>query len=101
MAGSIKLAFLAVRPLAEGACKAAGFEAGGTAVAAVAGFLEQRFADHSKELTEALHKAHDRAWTAVELSLAGDSWWQSVKSRLATGDQRGFGDQVRAFIQQV
>src|SRR5437763_10810922 len=84
------LSALALRQLLEGACKAAGFEAGAAAVEVVVGALARRFTDHSQKLTRALLRANERAWRALELALAGDSWWGRVKVALARREGQGF-----------
>src|SRR5207302_1417239 len=35
---------------------------------------------------------------ALEVALAGDSWWDRVKAVLAKGDEQAFRRQVRAFL---
>src|SRR5439155_11055189 len=94
---AVRLAAVAVRPLAAGAADAAGLPGG----SAVVDFLAQRFTDHSQRLNRALGQAHDRAWTAIELSLAGTSWWERCRARLAAAEDRAFREQVQAFLTQV
>ena len=48
--------------------------------------MSQRFSDHSKQLTRALERANDRAWRAVEVALAGRSWWDACKLTLRAVD---------------
>ncbi len=92
------LSALALRQLLEGACKAAGFEAGAGAIEAVVGTLARRFTDHSQRLTRALLRANERAWRALELALAGDSWWDRVKVALARREDQAFREEVTAFL---
>src|SRR6516162_4762000 len=92
------LSVLAVRSLFEGFCKSIGFEAGGAAADAAVKFLGNRFTDHSARLTEALARANEGAWRALELSLAGDSWWDKVKLTLARREDQVFREQVGAFL---
>jgi hypothetical protein len=93
------LSALAFRHVLGGLCRAAGVEAGGTAVEAVVGALGRRFTDHSRHLSSALGKANAGAWCALEVALAGDSWWDRVKGALARAEDRAFRDQVTAFLQ--
>ena len=101
MAISLKVTALAIKPLAQGACKVMGLAAAEAGVAAVTDLLSHRFTDHSQNLHRALQKAHDRAWKAIEMSLAGDSWWQSVRTRLAPAEERALQQQIVRFLQQT
>jgi hypothetical protein len=92
------LSVLALKQVVDGACKAFGFVAGASLGDAVGGFLAQRFLDHSRSLGEALGRACDRSWKALELALAGESWWDRVKQTLSGGDERAFRQQVQAFL---
>src|SRR5262245_28577019 len=89
------LSLLALRPVLEGAFRAVGLDAGADAAV---GFLAGRFTDHSARLTAALHKANANAWRALELALAGDSWWDRVKLTLARREDQAFREQVNAFL---
>ncbi len=93
------LSSLALRQILGGLCKAVGIEAGGSAVEAVIRLLDQRFTDHSQLLSAALHKANASAWRALEVALAGDSWWDRVKGALARAEDRAFREQVTVFLQ--
>src|SRR5262249_30175771 len=53
---------------------------------------------HSQRLTDALTRANDNAWKALEIALAGESWWDKVKLTLSRGDEQGFRKQVQAFL---
>jgi hypothetical protein len=90
---------LALQQIVDGACKALGVVAGASAGQAVAGFLEKRFSDHSRRLGEALTRAADRAWRALEISLAGESFWERIKVKLSGGEEQAFRAQVRAFLE--
>jgi hypothetical protein len=94
------LSVLAVRSLFEGFCKSIGFEAGAAADAAVK-FLGNRFTDHSARLNEALQRATSNSWRALELALAGDSWWDKVKVSLARREDQAFREQVGAFLRMT
>jgi serine/threonine protein kinase len=98
MAVLYKVSVLALRRLVEGVVKAVGFKTvEGTADALVA-MLGRHFADHSQRLTTALATANERAWKALEISLAGDSWWQRCKLKLAAREYQAFREQVQAFL---
>jgi hypothetical protein len=94
-----QLSALAMRQLLGGICQAAGLEAGSAAVETVAGLLVQRFSDHSQRLLRALQRANERAWRALEIALAGDSWWDRIKVSLARREDQAFREQVSAFLQ--
>jgi serine/threonine protein kinase len=83
----------------KGATQAAGIEAVGGGVEAVVGLLRQRFSDNSKRLSRALERSSKRAWRAVELALAGSSWWDRARLALSSAEQRAFRQQVQAFLQ--
>jgi hypothetical protein len=92
------LSVLAVRSLFEGFCRSIGFEAGAAAADAAVKFLGNRFTDHSARLGEALTRATGNSWRALELSLAGDSWWDRIKVTLARREDQAFREQVGAFL---
>ena len=71
----------------------------GKAVGPVIEFVEKRFADHSKTLPNALVKANDRAWQALSIALAGDTFLDKIKVFFASGDDKGIREQVRLFLQ--
>jgi hypothetical protein len=58
-----------------------------------------RFADRSARLLETLKKANAQAWRAIELSLAGTSWWDKCKLAVSSGEQAAFRTQVTAFLE--
>jgi hypothetical protein len=92
------LSVLAVRALFEGFCTSIGFAAGPAAAEAAVTFLGNRFTDHSARLSDALGRASASAWRALELALAGDSWWDRVKVSLARREDQAFRSQVAAFL---
>jgi serine/threonine protein kinase len=92
------LSVLALRNLAEGACKAVEMEILTQGTDAAVGFLAQHFTDQSRRLTDALHRANDRAWKALEIALAGSSWWERCSVRLAAGEQKAVRQQLQAFL---
>lgn len=93
-----QLSVLAVRPVLAGICQAAGVDPGSSAVEAVVALLANRFTDHSQRLVLALQRANERAWRALEIALAGDSWWDRIKVSLARREDQAFRDQVSAFL---
>src|SRR5688572_13873046 len=93
------LSGFALRQLVGGACRAAGVVAGANAGEAVADFLGRQFADRSKRLADALLRAADQAWKALEIALAGESFWDRVKLTVARGEEQAFRAQVRAFLE--
>lgn len=94
-----QLSALAVRQVLGGICQAAGVETGPSAVETVVGLLVNRFTDHSQRLDRALQRANERAWRALEIALAGDSWWDRIKVSLAKREDQAFREQVSAFLQ--
>src|SRR5262245_48779095 len=79
MSVALHLSTFALQTLVNGACKTIGIDLGDEAVEGVVKLLASRFTDHSQRLTRALHDANERAWQALEISLAGDSWWDRCK----------------------
>ncbi len=98
MAALPHLSALALKHVVDGACKAFGFVAGASLGEAVVGFLGQRFGDHSQRLADALGRANDHAWKALEIALAGESWWDRAKQALSRADEQAFRAQVQAFL---
>ncbi len=91
----LKLSTLAVRNLVDGACTATGVSGAGDVSVAVVSYLKERFTDHSECLIKALHKANERAWKALEMSLAGETLWERCTVRT---EDRALARQVRAFL---
>lgn len=80
----------------------AGDDAGeltGKAAGTVVRLVEKRFTDHSQKLPKALAKANDRAWQALSIALAGDTFLDKIKVFFASGDDKGIREQVRFFLQ--
>jgi hypothetical protein len=90
------LSVLALRSVFESGLKSVGLDRGADAAVA---FLTQRFTDHSQRLTTALQNANASAWRALEIALAGDSWWDRLKVSLARREDQAFREQVTAFLQ--
>lgn len=89
------LSAVALRQVVSGALQTVGISSGGDAVI---GFLTERFTDHSQRLTAALQCAIERAWTAFEVALGGESLWDRCKVALARSEDQAFGEEVRAFL---
>jgi serine/threonine protein kinase len=98
MAIADALSSLAMGPLVEGACEAVGGRLGTGLVSGVTALVLDRFRDHSQRLARALAQAHARAWKALEISLAGDTFWERCQVRLARAEDQAFRAQVRAFL---
>lgn len=94
----LNLSTLALRQLVDSACATVGIKEGGEAAVKVAGVLYERFHDQSQRLTAALQNANARAWRALEISLAGDSWWERCKAAVARAEDKAFAQQVRTFL---
>jgi serine/threonine protein kinase len=92
------MSILALGQLLRGAGKLVGAEVLGQGAAGLVVVLANRFLDQSRRLEVALREASDRAWRALELALAGPSWWQTCQLALSSADQRGFRQQVQAFL---
>ncbi len=92
------LSSLTLRGVVGGACVAAGCEAGIGAVDKVVGLLTRRFIDHSQALGRALERSNEQAWKALEVALAGDSFWDRCKVAFSSADDKAFREQVRPFL---
>ena len=77
-----------------GACQAAGVTAGDSAAEHVTRLLAGHFADHSQRLARALRTANERAWKALEIALAGESFW----NWLDRPEDRALRRQLRAYL---
>ena len=94
----LNLSTLAAGPVLKVVCEAAGLALTDTPADKLAGALAARFKDHSHRLGEALRRANERAWQALEVALAGDSWWQRVKGALGRKEDHALAGQIRAFL---
>jgi serine/threonine protein kinase len=92
------LSCLALRQLIDGACEAIGFKATLEGTDSLVRFLVGHFTDHSQKLGKALHRSNQRSWRALEIALAGESWWDTVKGVLGRAEDQAFRQQVRAFL---
>ena len=63
--------------------------------------LRDRYDDRSTKLLDALKAANTQAWKAVEIALAGSSWWDRAKRTVASGDQAAFRGQVQKFLEST
>src|SRR5438552_409652 len=87
---------LALRPLFEVACKSVGLDP--QIAGKIEGFIRNHLTDHSQRLPNALRKANDRAWQALEITFAGDSFGDWVRVTFASAEYRAFREQVKAFL---
>ncbi len=60
--------------------------------------LGSRFTDRSAKLLNTLKLSHAKAWKAIEIALAGTSWWERCKLAVSSGEQYAFRGQVQAFL---
>jgi tetratricopeptide (TPR) repeat protein len=90
----VDFGILAARQLLPGACSAIGLPLGAQAVDQVAAFLIERFTDQSRRLPAALGIAIQRAWKALEIALAGESFW----NWLDRAEDRALRQQIRLFL---
>src|SRR5262249_45085561 len=91
MGALLHLSSLAVRPLTAAAADVLGLKAGERGVDGIVGFVTERFRDASRRLPDALKRAGDRAWAAVEVALEGESLWR----RLDRAEDRALREQIR------
>ena len=89
---------LALRGVVGGACQLAGIQAGEGAVNGVVSLLMRQFLDHSQRLNQALQHSNERAWRALEVALAGESFWDRCKLVFARAEDKAFREQVRPFL---
>ncbi len=69
----------------------------GDAAEPVVEALTDLYSDRSQRLIQALKTAHDRAWRALEIAVAGKIEFLGQKLR-ATGDEKAFAQEVRKFL---
>lgn len=94
-----QLSGLAMRGAGRAVCEVAGVGAVGATVDVAVGLIEQRIRDNSGRLMHALERSTRNTWRAVELALAGTSWWDRCRLTLASGDDRAIRAQVQSFLQ--
>src|SRR5262245_18023839 len=93
------LSSLSIRCVIPGVCQAAGLDVEKASPDFLLFAIGSRFRDHSQRLGEALQHSVERSWHALELALAGDSWWQRVKGVLGNREDQVFAQQVRVFLE--
>jgi hypothetical protein len=96
-----RAAALVVCPLVKGACKVLNVPLGEGAVAGAVCFLSDRFTDQSKRLSEALEKANDRAWSAIEGALTGDAFVDRFRGAVASGDEKAFRERLLGLLDRM
>ncbi len=94
MSVAARLAIVALRPMAQGACREVGVEPGDAAVAPAGDLLLQRFREHHVGLVSVLNFALERAWKTIEIALQGAAWWRG----LTAPDDRPLAEQLKPFI---
>lgn len=94
MSVAARLAIVALRPIAQGACREARVEPGDAAVAPVGDLLLQRLTEHHASLVPALKIAMERSWKAIEIALNGAAWWRGLTSP----DDRLLAEQLKPFF---
>jgi len=62
---------------------------------AVTDFFVSRFSDPSARAGQALRRAVERAWKALEIALEDETWWTRLRDR---GEDKALRAQVRAFL---
>jgi serine/threonine protein kinase len=90
-----RLAVLALRPLAEGALDALGKAPGEAAVEPVGEFIGGTLAADGRPFTDALRRALERAWKAVEVALHGGAWLRQIS---ANSDDKPIADQLGKLV---
>jgi hypothetical protein len=70
----------------------------GEKIAGVLQMLTDHFSDQGQRLGKALQTANERSWKTIELALAGDSWWQRMKSAFTSAETKALAAQVRSFL---
>jgi serine/threonine protein kinase/F0F1-type ATP synthase assembly protein I len=95
----LKISSFALRPVLGGAAKlilqGIDFKLTDEAVSAVESYFVTRFTDPSKNLRNALSRAADRSWLAVEIALCGESLWSRLTDR---GEDKAFRTEIRTFL---
>jgi regulation of enolase protein 1 (concanavalin A-like superfamily) len=95
---ALDLSSLALDSVVEAACQVVGARAGEQLANGVVRLLAKQFTDQSTRWTRALARVNERAWRALEIALAGDSFWDRCKISLASGDEKAFRGQVLGFL---
>jgi serine/threonine protein kinase len=95
------LSTLALTQFISWAASADAVKAGFEGSAHVIGVLVRHFTDHSEKLNRALERSSDRAWRALEMALAGQSWWDRCTAFLVPAEARAFQEQVEIFLDRT
>src|SRR5262245_31367887 len=94
MSVAARMAILALKPMAQGACKEAGVEAGDAAVGPVAELLVRRFGEQQQGLAAALKTAIERSWKSLEIAPQGAAW----RPGMTAADDRTLAEQLKPFL---
>lgn len=89
-----RVSLMALGPLAGAACRAAGAAALSEGAASVGRAIAERFTDRSLRATEALARAAEQAWAAIEGTLSGES----LLTFADRADDRALREQIRLFV---
>ncbi len=89
-----RVSVFALGPVVGAACRVVGLSVAADGAAVVSRFLKERFTDQSLRVTDALSRASERAWRALELALDRES----VLTAADRADDRAFREQVRDLI---
>ncbi|MCI0458555.1 MAG: protein kinase, partial [Gemmataceae bacterium] len=70
----------------------------GEGIPTVVSLLTGHLSNRGQMVVQALQVANDRAWRAFEIALAGESWWEHLKSYLRPREDQAFAQQIRVFL---
>jgi serine/threonine protein kinase len=102
MMGTLQhLSTLALTQFINWAASADAAKMGYEGTAHVIGVLVRHFTDHSEKVNRALDRSGDRAWRALEMALAGESWWGRCTAFLVPAEARAFQKQVETFLDRT
>ncbi len=93
-----KLSSLTIKPFAK---KIGGHLITDTGVKIIEDLIINLFTDNSMRINNALKSAQNKGWKALEIALAGDSFWEKCKIHASSGDEKALGQQVRVFLDSV
>jgi hypothetical protein len=57
-----------------------------------------RLTDASQKIIAVFQISQERAWQAIEISLAGQSWWDRCKQSVSNAENKAFREQVQLFL---
>ena len=69
----------------------------GESTESILGFFTGHFSDRSRRVIEALHQSSEKAWKALEVSLAGETLW----NKLDPTDEKALRQQVRSVLDNM